>query len=113
MFFLSVCVSYVSSWQVRAEVKVYMCLPKLPMEASVGEEGDPSAKHRNPLLWWKEHAGEMPHLSGVARRLLCIPATSVPSERVFSASGHIVTPVRKKLKPEKVNMLTFLHFNLP
>lgn len=76
-----------------------MCLP------SIKEEED-------PLLWWRQHAEEMPHLSKVTRRLFCIPATSVPSERVFSASGHIVTPQRTKLKPEKVNMLTFLHFNL-
>ncbi len=33
-------------------------------------------------------------------------------QRVFSASGHIVSPQRALLKPDKVNMLIFLHFNL-
>lgn len=103
----------------RAEVKVYMCLPKLPTvgEDEGGDPSPPSAKRPqvepDPLDWWKDHAGEMPLLAGVARQLLCIPATSVPSERVFSASGNIVTPLRKKLNPDKVNKLTFLHFNLP
>ncbi|KAJ0036129.1 hypothetical protein NQD34_004806 [Periophthalmus magnuspinnatus] len=86
--------------QVKAEVKIYMCLPSVETE-------------EDPLLWWGGHAGELPHLSRIARRFLCIPATSVPSERIFSASGSIVTPHRARLNPEKVNMLTFLHFNLP
>ena len=63
-------------------------------------------------MWWKGHASELPHLARVARKLLCIPATTMPSERLFSASGHIVSPHREQMKPEKVNMLTFLHFNL-
>ena len=32
-------------------------------------------------------------------------------ERLFSSSGHIVTPLRTTLKPEKVNTLTFLANN--
>ena len=43
-----------------------------------------------PLLWWKKNAFRYPLLSKMAQRYLCIPATSVPSERVFSAVGHIV-----------------------
>jgi len=80
-------------------MQVYLSLPPIPAE-------------EDPLVWWKGHTSELPHLSRVARKLLCIPATSVPSERVFSASGHIVSPQRALLKPDKVNMLTFLHSNL-
>ncbi len=47
----------------------------------------------DPLAWWKAHVEEIPMLSKVARKYLCIPATSVPSERVFSASGHILSPI--------------------
>jgi hypothetical protein len=43
-------------------------------------------------VWWRGHASELPHLARVASKLLCIPATSVPSERVFIASGHICLP---------------------
>lgn len=85
--------------KIEAEVKVYLSVPVIKSEA-------------DPLQWWSLHAEELPHLATIAQKFLCIPATSVPSERVFSASGHILSPHRAKLKPEKVNMLTFLHFNL-
>ncbi|XP_056095123.1 E3 SUMO-protein ligase ZBED1-like [Rhinichthys klamathensis goyatoka] len=85
--------------KIEAEIKVYVSVALIKSEA-------------DPLQWWSLHAEELPHLATVAEKFLCIPATSVPSERVFSASGHILSPQRSKLKPEKVNMLTFLHFNL-
>ena len=45
----------------------------------------------NPLVWWKGNQGRHPHLVKLEKQLLCIPATSVPSERVFSASGTITS----------------------
>ena len=79
---------------VKEEVKVYMSLPSIPAKD-------------DPLLWWRGHESELPHHARITKKHLCIPATSVPSERLFSASGYIVS-----LKPDKVNMLTFLLFNL-
>lgn len=38
----------------------------------------------NPLSWWKNKQRQLPLMSDLARRILCIPATSAPSERVFS-----------------------------
>lgn len=68
--------------------------------------------HDDPLIWWKENQGRFPLLSKVARKYLTVCATSTASERVFSAAGNVVTPMRSSLKPDKVNMLVFLARNL-
>uniref|UniRef100_A0AAR2KXW3 HAT C-terminal dimerisation domain-containing protein n=1 Tax=Pygocentrus nattereri TaxID=42514 RepID=A0AAR2KXW3_PYGNA len=49
--------------KVMSEVKTYMSLP------TIGTDAD-------PLAWWKMHAEGMPFLAKVARKYLCIPATS-------------------------------------
>ena len=66
----------------------------------------------DPPEWWKTHHVDYSHLASLAKKYLCIPATSVASERLFSTSGNIVTDKRCCLKPERVNMLTFLAKNL-
>ncbi|XP_076836729.1 E3 SUMO-protein ligase ZBED1-like [Brachyhypopomus gauderio] len=66
----------------------------------------------NPLKWWKEHAVTYPALSCLAKKYLCVPATSSPSERIFSCSGNIVTCHRASLKPDTVDRLVFLAQNL-
>ncbi|KAM8766859.1 E3 SUMO-protein ligase ZBED1-like [Acanthopagrus schlegelii] len=71
----------------------------------------PLSKKENPLTWWEKNAARYPTLAELARSLLCIPATSTPSERLFSAAGNIVSKKRASLSPEHVDMLTFLHFN--
>ena len=66
----------------------------------------------DPLPWWKSAAPKFPLLSKLARKYLCVCATSCASERVFSSSGKIVTPLRASMNPHKVDMLTFLSKNL-
>ena len=66
-----------------------------------------------PLKWWRENAKYYPMLSRLAKVFLSIPATSVPSERVFSTAGDIVTAERAQLLPENVDRLVFLKKNLP
>ena len=67
----------------------------------------------DPLKWWKENEKRFPKLSSLAKTLLCIPATSVPSERIFSIAGNIVTKKICSLNPENVDMLIFMNKNLP
>ncbi|XP_059422959.1 E3 SUMO-protein ligase ZBED1-like [Carassius carassius] len=66
----------------------------------------------DPLAWWRVHKISYPQLCIMARKYLCVPATSAPSERLFSTGGNIVTCTRSSLKPAKVNILVFLAKNL-
>ncbi|KAK0140605.1 Zinc finger BED domain-containing protein 1 [Merluccius polli] len=85
--------------KVASEMSVYL------QELSIDGEED-------PLTWWKTNEKRFPFMASQARKYLCICATSTPSERVFSAAGSVVTPIRSLLKPEKVNMLVFLARNI-
>lgn len=71
----------------------------------------PLSKKENHLAWWKTNEACYPYLAKVAKCSLSIPATSTPSERLFSAAGTIVSKRRASLSPEHVDMLTFLHSN--
>ena len=43
------------------------------------------AEHNtDPFHWWRDHKKQFPILSELAQRFLIIPATSVPSEWLFS-----------------------------
>ena len=66
----------------------------------------------DPLQWWKVQSHSYPILSKFAKKYLAVCATSAASERLFSTSGKIVSPLRASLKPEKVDMLVFLAKNL-
>ncbi|XP_071105253.1 E3 SUMO-protein ligase ZBED1-like [Haliotis cracherodii] len=66
----------------------------------------------DPLEWWCENQYRFPLLPRLAKSLLCIPGTSVPSERIFSTAGDIVTAQRATSSCDHVNMLIFLKKNL-
>lgn len=73
---------------------------------------EPQIGHNlDPLLWWKHHKDLFPLIFKIAQKYLSIPATSAMSERSFSIAGSIVTSKRSCLKPENVNLLTFLYKN--
>lgn len=46
-------------------------------------------RKENPLEFWMKHKNLMPELCELAFKYLCIPSTSVPSERVFSKTGQL------------------------
>jgi hypothetical protein len=67
----------------------------------------------DPLKWWyKDGKHLFPRIFEVAKRLLVIPATSVPSERVFSTAGGIITKKRNALSDTSAADLIFLRENL-
>ena len=65
----------------------------------------------NVLTWWKENKKHFPHLFKLVRSNLHIPATSVPSERIFSLAGYIVCDRRSKILSKNVNKAIFLKTN--
>uniref|UniRef100_A0A3P9CYL1 HAT C-terminal dimerisation domain-containing protein n=1 Tax=Maylandia zebra TaxID=106582 RepID=A0A3P9CYL1_9CICH len=70
------------------------------------------SSQQNILQWWNSNSSQFPALSNLARFVLCIPATSAPSERAFSLCGRILEERRSVLKPSSVSDILFLHGNL-
>lgn len=67
----------------------------------------------NPLAFWKANEKHFPLLSKLARKYLCVSASSVPVESMFSITGLILNGKRSQLAPCKLNYLTFVHDNYP
>ena len=63
------------------------------------------------LQWWKLHENQLPMMAKLAKHILCVPATSTPSERMFSKAGNLITEKRANLNPKKVDMMLFLNAN--
>lgn len=52
-----------------------------------------------------------PEIFQIALKYLCTPGSSVLVERLFSASGYIISDRRNQLSPKNVKILTFLNKN--
>lgn len=60
------------------------------------------------LSWLKAHQTQFPGLACMARDYLAIPATSVPSERLFSAGETMIQDNRSRLVPKTIRMVQCL-----
>ena len=63
------------------------------------------------LQWWKQQQNAMPLLARLARGFFSVPLSSTSSERMFSASGKIVSTSRMNLNPETTSALTYVQQN--
>jgi len=81
------------------EVDKYLQEPLIPRTA-------------DPLKWWNENKNIYSTLFIIMKRRLCVQASSVPSERVFSKGGQIVTEKRSRLTSKRVEQIIFLNCNL-
>ena len=61
------------------------------------------------LAWWRMNQAQYPRLAKIVRDLLCVPATSTPSERIVSVAGNTVVPKRVSLDSSTVDELVFLN----
>lgn len=55
--------------------------------------------------FWQKHAKIFPRLYLVSMKLLAVPATSAPVERVFSHGGLIMRPHRARLSAKTLSSL--------
>ncbi|CAF4858831.1 unnamed protein product, partial [Rotaria sp. Silwood1] len=63
------------------------------------------------LKFWRSSEDNFPHLKVLAQIVLAIPATSTPSEQVFSTTGLILNAKRTMLSPENVGKIQVIHDN--
>lgn len=70
------------------------------------------SRHENPLLWWSERQKVYPRLYEIVKTRLCIIATSVPCERLFSKAGQVITDRRNRLESKKISKILFLNHNM-
>jgi hypothetical protein len=82
------------------EIQHYLNLPELP-----------ALEEYDPFAWWATNKAQYPVLHKIAMKYLSIPATSVPSERLFSDANNLVTPQRTRLSSSIINQLMFLKRN--
>jgi hypothetical protein len=67
---------------------------------------------KDPLTWWKQFYDKGgKNLYCLVEIFFSIPASSVPSERVFSSGGNIVSDYRMNLDDNNIEKLVFLREN--
>ena len=63
------------------------------------------------LYFWLVNKNNLPRLFPLAMRVLSVPASSSPIERVFSHGGIIMRPHRAKLSDKMLSSLIYLKCN--
>ena len=76
------------------------------------EEVKVVVEKKGVLLWWKEVGSVcFPSLIDVAQNLLCIPATSVSSDRAFSSAGFLFDDRRTRMTEDNLESCVFIREN--
>lgn len=63
------------------------------------------------LVWWKDHKFLYPRLYNYFLKIAGIPASSAPSERLFSCAGNFLTVKRNRLRHDSLKDLLFMYIN--
>ena len=81
---------------VKTDLQQY--LDEDPVEASLEDEYD-------ILAWWKANGPKYPILARLARDVLAVPISTVPSESAFSTGGRTLSAVRNSLGDDSIEAL--------
>ena len=95
---------------IRSRMAVEFALYKSEAHIPVFVDG---VVQKNCMEWWKCKHTSYPTVWKLARKYLCIPATSAPSERVFSTAGLTVVKNRNRLSGDMCDAQVFLHDYYP
>jgi hypothetical protein len=90
--------------KLKDELKRYRARPAESVFIDANTKG-----YRNPLAWWRDNKADFPIMSELARVLLCIQATSAPSERIFSLASRVISKLRSSLSPENASQIVFVN----
>lgn len=66
----------------------------------------------SPLDFWKCHKSALGGLYDLHLKYSSVPATSVPSERIFFKAGQIINDRRNKLCSKTLDSIIFLNSNI-
>jgi hypothetical protein len=69
---------------VETELNAYVRVQQVPLDT-------------DPLMWWKQHLQEFPHLVHMVRQHLTVPVTSASPERLFSSVGLVKSDFQGRL----------------
>ncbi|XP_025422104.1 zinc finger BED domain-containing protein 1-like [Sipha flava] len=84
-----------SNSTMEAEFKQYLYLPLININNDV-------------LAVWESYKTVFPHLYVVAQKYLSTVSSSVPSERLFSKAGNLITEKRNRISESRISKLCFL-----
>ena len=65
----------------------------------------------NPFKWWSIRKTQFSNIAKLAKKYLSIPASSVPSERLFSDAGNQITAKHTCLDPTLAGKIMFMKRN--
>jgi hypothetical protein len=99
--------------EAEIEMRKYWAAPTLAFWQDVDRDGENIAVLNDPLEQWAKNRHEYPNLLRLARKYLCVPATSAPSERVFSSASLTISKLRNCLSPDTARALIFLRNTWP
>jgi hypothetical protein len=88
----------ISAERKKEEIALYMAEPRIAEDA-------------DHLQYWRLKESNYPTLAALARKYLCVPASSVYSERLFSEYNGLYEKKRSRITPDCAEQVLFLHHN--